>query len=106
MTWILLIISGLMETGCVISLKFADGFTNLLPVVFYTLFGFSSAYLLSLTLKILPLGITFLVWMGTATIGVVVAEYFLFNKTYSFSKIVFMLFIFIGVLGLKFLDKH
>jgi quaternary ammonium compound-resistance protein SugE len=105
MTWIILIISGLMETGCIVSLKFANGFTNLLPVLFYTLFGFSSAFLLSLALKTLPLGISFLIWMGTATIGVVISEFFIFEKTYSIAKIIFMLLILIGILGLKFLDK-
>jgi multidrug transporter EmrE-like cation transporter len=43
--------------------------------------------------------------MGTATIGVVISEFFIFEKTYSIAKIIFMLLILIGILGLKFLDK-
>lgn len=104
MIWIILILSGLMETGCIISLKYSDGFTNKIPILLYSFFGLISAYLLSVSLKFLPMGLAFLIWMSISAVGVVIAEYLLFGMHQNPIKIFFMALIFIGIIGLKYLE--
>lgn len=56
MQWLTLIVSGIMEVSCIISLKYAEGFTKIPPLITYTLFGFLSAFLFPTSLKFIPLG--------------------------------------------------
>ncbi len=105
MMWLLLIVSGIMETGCIISLKYTNGFSNKYAIIFYTVFGFISAYLLSISLKHIQLGLAFLVWMGVSATGVIIAEHILFSTTYNHYKTIFMLLILAGIVGLKFLEQ-
>lgn len=102
MHWLILILSGIMEVGCIISLKSAAGFTKFTPIITYTLFGFLSAFLFSTSLKFIPLGMAFLIWVGIATIGIILYESLLLNKHYSLFDFLFMLLIVIGITGLKF----
>ncbi|GBD91767.1 quaternary ammonium compound-resistance protein SugE [bacterium BMS3Abin04] len=101
MHWFTLIVSGIMEVGCIISLKYAEGFTKFPPLITYTLFGFLSAFLFSTSLKFIPLGMAFLIWVGIATIGIILFESLLLNKHYSLFDFLFMLLIVIGITGLK-----
>lgn len=103
MNWLLLIFAGIMEVGCILSLKYADGFSKLIPVILYSLFGFGSAYLFSLSLKYFQLGLAFLIWFGIAALGVTLIELFYFNRNYGFLEIFFMVLILAGILGLKFM---
>jgi len=103
MKWLLLIFAGIMEVGCILSLKYSNGFSKLVPVILYSLFGFGSAYLFSLSLKHFQLGVAFLIWFGIAALGITLIELFYFNRDYSVLKILFMVLILTGILGLKFL---
>ena len=99
--WIYLITAGIIEVGWVISLKQTEGFTKVIPIIFYAVFGFTGAYLFSLSMKHIPMGIAYAVWMGIAVIGTIVYESFIVSKSYDLLKIFFILLIIIGVIGLK-----
>lgn len=101
MNWIYLFIASILEIGWVISLKYTEGFTKLIPIIFYAFFGFFSAYFFSNSLKTIPLGIAYSIWMGIAVIGTTAAEIVVFNKPYHAGKLVFVLLIIIGIIGLK-----
>lgn len=102
MNWIYLLLAGIMEIGWLISLKYTEGFTKLIPLIFYGIFGFTNAYLFSQSLKSIPMGIAYAVWMGVAIIGITLAEIVVFNKDYDLSKLFFMLLITFGIIGLRF----
>ena len=102
MNWIYLFVAGIMEIGWVLSLKFSEGFTKLLPTLFYAVFGFSGAFLFSNALKTLPASLAYSVWAGIAVIGTAIADIFLLHKPISVTKIIFMLLIITGIIGLKF----
>lgn len=99
--WIYLIIAGLLEIGWVISLKKTEGFTKVIPIIFYAFFGFFAAYFFSNAMKTIPIGIAYAIWMGIAVIGTTIAEVYLFNSTYNLTKVFFVLLILIGAIGLK-----
>lgn len=101
MHWLYLLLAGLLEVGWVISLKHTDGFTKVKPIIGYVLFGLGNVYLFSLALKSLPMGLAFSIWMGIAVTGTLIYESFVYNQTFSPFKICCILFILLGIIGLK-----
>ncbi|MCF8243026.1 MAG: multidrug efflux SMR transporter [Melioribacteraceae bacterium] len=101
MNWLILLLAGLLEIGWVISLKLTDGFTKVIPMIFYGFFGLTSAFFFSKALKSLPMGVAYAVWMGVAIIGTTIAENVMNQKPYDFPKVFFMLLIITGIMGLK-----
>lgn len=99
--WFYLFLAGVLEIGWVISLKLTDGFTKVIPILFYAFFGFFAAYCFSNALKTIPIGVAYAIWMGIAVIGTTVAEFIIFKNSYDFTKLFFVLLILIGAIGLK-----
>ena len=99
--WLFLLIAGIMEIGWVISLKMTQGFTKIIPLIFYAFFGFTSAFFLSKSLKTIPLGVAYSIWMGIGIIGTVTAENTMQSKSYNPATYLFILVILGGVIGLK-----
>lgn len=101
MAWLVLIVSGFMEAGWAISLKQSAGFSRLWPTVSFVLFAILSLGGLAWSLKHLPVGAAYAAWTGigagvTATIGMLwLAE------TVSVLKIVSIVLIVSGVIGLN-----
>jgi quaternary ammonium compound-resistance protein SugE len=61
-----------------------------------------SFYLLSLALKALPIGTAYAVWVGIGTVGTVIAGIMLFGESMTLIRVISILFILIGIVGLKF----
>jgi quaternary ammonium compound-resistance protein SugE len=99
--WIYLIVAGVLEIGWVISLKKTEGFTKIIPIIFYALFGFFAAYFFSNALKTIPIGIAYAIWMGIAVIGTTIAESLIFHSEFNYVRMFFVLLILIGAIGLK-----
>ncbi|GJQ61230.1 MAG: multidrug transporter [Melioribacteraceae bacterium] len=103
MHWILLILAGFLEVGWIISLKYTEGFTKLVPLIFYAFFGFTTAYSLSVAIRTIPLGMAYSIWMGIAVIGTTIAEQYISGQSSNINlgRIFFMLLIIAGITGLK-----
>lgn len=103
MHWLLLILAGILEVGWIISLKYTEGFTKFIPLIFYGFFGFTTAYCLSVALRTIPLGMAYSVWMGVAVIGTTIAEHYMNGEVNSINvyRVFFMLLIIAGITGLK-----
>lgn len=99
--WVILIIAGLFEILWAIGLKYTDGFTKLTPSILTILSMLVSIWLLSISLKTLPLGTAYAVWVGIGTVGTVIAGIILFNDSVNLLRIVSILFIILGIIGLK-----
>jgi len=102
MNWFYLLLAGLFEIGWVISLKYTSGFTRVLPLLSYAFNGLGAAYFLSLALKSMPLGLTYAIWVGIGIAGSNILSIFLFKEPYQVVRILFILMILCGVVGLKF----
>ncbi|MBO1110730.1 quaternary ammonium compound efflux SMR transporter SugE [Bordetella petrii] len=101
MTWVILILAGLFEVVWAVGLKYTHGFTRLVPSV-VTLAGMLvSFWLLSLAMKSLPLGTAYAVWVGIGALGAFVAGIVLFGETLSVMRVVSVLLIAAGLIGLK-----
>ncbi|MBY0541278.1 MAG: quaternary ammonium compound efflux SMR transporter SugE [Aliarcobacter sp.] len=99
--WVILIIAGLFEIFWAIGLKYTDGFSKLIPSVLTILSMLISVWLLSISLKTLPLGTAYAVWVGIGTVGTVIAGIILFNDSVNLLRIISILFIILGIIGLK-----
>lgn len=102
MSWGILFLAGIFEIFWAIGLKYSDGFTKLIPSIFTLIAMIISFYLLSLALKTLPIGTAYAVWVGIGTIGTVIAGIILFEETINFIRLLSILFILLGIIGLKF----
>ena len=99
--WVILIIAGLFEIFWAIGLKYTDGFSKLMPSILTILSMLISVWLLSISLKTLPLGTAYAVWVGIGTVGTVIAGIILFNDSVNLLRIISILFIILGIIGLK-----
>ena len=106
MSWVILILAGLMEvcfTFCLGKTKSATGS----ELVFWWL-GFLIALSLSMFLMAkaaekLPLGTVYPVWTGIGAVGTVLVGIFFFNEPASFWRIFFITTLILSIIGLKVL---
>ncbi|HJE03566.1 Quaternary ammonium compound-resistance protein SugE [Aliarcobacter thereius] len=102
MSWGILFLAGLFEILWAVGLKYSDGFTKLMPSIFTIVTMIISFYLLSMALKALPIGTAYAIWVGIGTVGTVIAGIFLFGESMNLLRIISIVFILIGIIGLKF----
>ncbi|MDR2224202.1 MAG: multidrug efflux SMR transporter [Flavobacteriaceae bacterium] len=102
---IFLLIAILLETIATTSLKASEGFTKLFPTLI-TLIGYGGAfYLLSLTLRTIPIGIAYALWSGIGIVLVTIAAYFLYKQKLDLPALIGIIFIIIGVLIIQLFSK-
>lgn len=106
MQWLFLVIAGLLEVWWALGLKYSQGFTKPIPSIFTILGMIASFYFLSLALKNLPLGTAYAIWTGIGTIGTVLLGIILFKEPISIMRMVCIIFIVSGIIGLKLLSAE
>jgi quaternary ammonium compound-resistance protein SugE len=105
MPWIFLLLAGFMEVAWAVFLKQADGFTKLGPSVAAIVFMIGSVILLSLSLKSIPLGTAYAIWTGIGALGTAILSIAIFKEPAPAGKIVCMVLIGAGIVGLKLFSK-
>ncbi|CAL60308.1 Quaternary ammonium compound-resistance protein SugE [Herminiimonas arsenicoxydans] len=101
MPWLILVIAGLFEIGWAIGLKYTDGFTRLWPTVGTLGAMLISVVLLGLAMKSLPVGTAYAVWTGIGTVGTVILGMVLLGEAASAVRVVCIMLIVAGIIGLK-----
>ena len=99
--WLLLFAACCAEIVFALSLKYNEGFTKLWPSVITCVFGAGSFYLLMLAIKTLPVGTAYAVWTGMGAVGVAIIGIFLFKESTDWIRLASIMFIIIGIVGLK-----
>lgn len=103
MAWLLLLLAGLFEAAWAIGLKYTDGFSRPLPTLLTLSAMGVSVFLLAMAVKQLPLGTAYAVWTGIGAVGTVLMGIWLFNEPATLARILCLLLIIGGILGLKFI---
>jgi len=101
MNWIILIIAGLFEVGWAVGLKYTEGFTRFWPSVITVASMIVSLGLLGVSMRSLPTGTAYAVWVGVGVIGTVLAGIFFLGESAGLLKTVSLLLIIMGIAGLK-----
>jgi small multidrug resistance pump len=98
MNWTYLFIAIAGEVIGTSALKASEGFTRLLPSAI-TVIGFAVAfYFLSLTLKVIPIGIAYAVWSGVGIVIISVIGYFYFKQSLDLPALIGITMIVAGVI--------
>ena len=106
MGWLLLFLAGCIEIIFALSLKYNEGFTKLIPSIVTAISGGGSFYLLMLAIKTLPLGTAYAVWTGMGAVGVAILGVFLFKESIDIYRIISILLVITGIIGLKLSDNY
>jgi quaternary ammonium compound-resistance protein SugE len=101
MVWLILFFAGLFEVVWAIGLKFTEGFSKPLPSVLTLIAMIVSFYLLSIAMRSLPLGTAYAIWVGIGAIGAAVAGIMLFQESITTLKILSLVLVISGIVGLK-----
>ncbi len=101
MPWVFLIIAGLFEVVWAIGLKFTMGFTRLGPSVITVSAMIASFLFLAQALKSIPVGTGYAVWTGIGAVGVAIIGMIWLGESREVLRILCIVLIVAGVLGLK-----
>ena len=101
MAWVYLIAAGIFECGWAIGLKYTEGFTRLWPSLATLVAMAISFWLLSVAMKSIPVGTAYAVWTGIGAVGVAILGMILFQEPKDIARIVSLLLIISGIIGLK-----
>jgi len=102
MNWILLLLAAIAETFYGIAVYHSRGFTLFWPTVGAVVAGVATTVLLGMSMKTLPIGISFVVWSGLAAIGTAVYGIVALGEARDAMRVSMMLLILTGIVGLKF----
>ena len=118
-SWLCLLGAGVCQAGWTYSLKFmrlADltrlhwktlhrpdgGLLVIGPCIGYILFGILNSVLLSMAMRTIATPTAFAVWMALSLVGIKLVDIFWLRQNSSYTELVFILLITVGIIGLKF----
>ncbi len=104
-TFGILFLAILSEVIATSSLKFSEGFTKLVPSAVVVIGYGLSFYLLSLTLKVMPIGVAYAIWSGVGLILTVIAGMILFRETLDWARVFGILLIIAGIIFINVVSK-
>jgi quaternary ammonium compound-resistance protein SugE len=99
--WIMLLIAGLLEVVWAVGMKYTEGFSRFGPTVLTVAAMIGSVWLLGVCVRTLPLGTAYAVWTGIGALGTVIFGILVFGESASPVRIVCLLLILTGIVGLR-----
>jgi len=105
MAYLYLAIAIISEVIGTSALKASHEFTKIIPSII-VLVGYSLAfYFMTLTLRTIPIGITYAIWSGAGIVLVALVGIILYKETPNIPTIIGMAFIIIGIMIIHFFSK-
>ncbi|MFG1651246.1 DMT family transporter [Micromonospora sp. NPDC049275] len=101
MAWLVLVISGLLETAWAIALDRSAGFSRPIPSVVFALTLVLSMAGLAYALRDIPVGTGYAVWVGIGAVGTALVGMLALGESTSLPRILCLLLVVAGVVGLK-----
>jgi small multidrug resistance pump len=104
-TAIIFFLAVLSEVTATTALKFSEGFTKLAPSIVVVAGYGLSFYLLSLSLKVIPIGIAYALWSGIGIVLTVIAGMVLWREPLDWARVVGIALIIFGILVINLFSK-
>ena len=101
LAWIFLFLAGFFEICFTIALKFSQGFTRLIPSLFAAIFIVLSFFSVAQAMKDIPVGTAYAVWAGIGAAGTVVCGIIFFGDSAHVIRLLSLMLIILGIVGLK-----
>lgn len=105
-TWLYLILAIAFEVGWAVCLKASDGFSKRGPAVATLAFYALSLFFLMLAVRKLDVGTTYAIWAGAGAALIAVFGILYFKEPVSPLKIISLLLVIAGVVGLNLTEGH
>lgn len=103
--WLFLSIAIVCEVIATSSLKSSDGFTKLMPSMLVVVGYAAVFYFLSLTLKVIPVGIAYALWSGLGIVLISAVAWVLYGQKLDMWGVLGMALIISGIVVLNTLSK-
>ena len=100
-SWLFLVVAGLLEVCWASILKSTAGFTRLVPTLFFITTLAASMFLLAISVKKLPVGTAYAVWVGIGAAGTALVATLLHGETMSLGRGIFLGLLIVSIVGLK-----
>ncbi|GAB3293238.1 quaternary ammonium compound efflux SMR transporter SugE [Epidermidibacterium keratini] len=101
MAWIVLLVSGMLETVWALALKQSHGFSRLWPSVIFLVAAVASLGGLAWALKSLPVGTAYAIWTGTGAVLTAIVGIVWLKESASVLKLLSIVLIIAGIVGLR-----
>ena len=96
-TAIIFFFAVLSEVTATTALKFSEGFTRLVPSIVVVLGYGISFYLLSLSLKVIPIGSAYALWSGIGIVLTVIAGVLIWRESMDWARGIGIFLIMVGI---------
>ncbi|MGW2251441.1 DMT family transporter [Kitasatospora sp. NPDC001660] len=103
MAWLVLIVSGVLETVWAVALESSKGFTRLVPGLVFGVALLLSTGGLAYAMRTIPIGTGYAVWVGIGAVGTAFYGMAVLGDAVTPARIGCLLLIVYGVVGLKVL---
>ncbi|QSI47131.1 DMT family transporter [Thermobispora bispora] len=103
MAWVVLIVSGMLETAWAVALAESKGLTRPLPTALFVLSLAASMLGLGYALRSIPVGTAYTVWVGIGAVGTAVYGMVVLGEPATAGRLICLALIISGVVGLKLL---
>lgn len=100
--WIFLLLAGVMEIGWVMSIKYSEGLTQIVPSAIMIVFMILSLYFLSLALKSISIGTGYAIWTGIGAVGAAIIGMMFLGDSKDIGRVICVFVVISGIVGLKF----
>jgi len=105
MKWTLLAIAIVCEVIGTSALKASDGFTRLVPSLVVVAGYVSAFYLLSLSVRTIPVGVVYAIWSGVGVVLITLAAMILYHQKLDIPAVIGVSLITLGVIIINVFSK-
>ncbi len=106
MKWVLLILAILFEVAGTIMMKLSEGFTKPFYSIAIFISYIGSLAFLTLTLKFFDISVVYAVWSGVGMAVISIIGLIYFGEKNDIVKLISLILVILGVVGLNMTSKH
>ena len=106
MAWVILFLAGLLEMVWALLLKQTEGFTRPGPTIGFIISVALSMFLLATSLKTLPVGTAYAVWTGIGAAGTAIVGMLWLGESRDVLKLISLVMLLAGIVGLRITSAH
>lgn len=101
MAWVFLLVAGVLEVVWAFFMKQSHGFTRLTPSIITIVTMIASFALLSMSMRVLPLGTAYTIWTGIGAVGAFVVGIMVLGEPLTLMRIIAAVLIVSGLVMMK-----
>ncbi len=106
MSWMLLIVAGLLEVAWASVMPSTNGLTRPLPTAMFGVLLMASMLLLAVATRTIPLGTAYSVWVGVGAVGAALVGIVRHGDPATPARVLFLSLLVLSIVGLKLTSAH